>query len=133
MNANLHIVQGAVKPHFAPDAVAPHIEAPDNREMRIRLRDHRAALGLSLEKLADRTRFSLSQLSRWEKGESNIPSGHLPELAAAYECSVTEIFEDEMPDEASVERAKVISIFSRVPSSQRHIVIDVLSKYAVEG
>lgn len=92
---NLHNMQGAVKPSFACHAVASVCTLRKNADMRIRLREHRDRIGLTLEALAERTNFSFSQLSRWERGESNIPSKTLPELAEAYECRVSEIFADD--------------------------------------
>lgn len=72
--------------------------------MRIRLREFREKLGLSQEDIADRTGYSVSQISRWEAGGakgSNIPSERLPALAEAYECRIADIFdEDESPFEA---------------------------------
>lgn len=62
--------------------------------MRIRLKEFRKRLGLSLEQMAERSGFSESQLSRWEAGVSNIPSERLPLLAKAYECRVGDIFDD---------------------------------------
>jgi transcriptional regulator with XRE-family HTH domain len=61
----------------------------------VRLRVFRERLGLSLEKMAERTSVSVSQLSRWEAGKSNIPSERLPALAAAYECRIGDIFDDD--------------------------------------
>jgi len=63
--------------------------------MRIRLRQFRERLGLTLEEMAGRTGSSTSQLSRWEAGRSNIPSERLPMLAQHYECRVGDIFEDD--------------------------------------
>jgi len=63
--------------------------------MRIKLKDHRDRLGITLEKMAERAGFSTSQLSRWEQGKSNIPSSTLPDLARAYHCRISDIFEDE--------------------------------------
>lgn len=63
--------------------------------MRIRLREFRDRLGLTLEEMAERTGHSTSQLSRWEAGKSNIPSERLPDLARHYECRVGDIFDDE--------------------------------------
>jgi transcriptional regulator with XRE-family HTH domain len=62
--------------------------------MRIRLKEFRKRLGISLEAMAERTPFSESQLSRWEAGASNIPSERLPVLAQAYECRIGDIFDD---------------------------------------
>lgn len=58
----------------------------------LRLREIRQALGLTLEQVAERAGKSVSQMSRWESGASNIPSSMLPRLAQAYECSVQDIF-----------------------------------------
>lgn len=63
--------------------------------MRIRLRDFRERLGITLEEMAERTGHSISQLSRWEAGKSNIPSERLPDLARHYQCRIGDIFEDE--------------------------------------
>lgn len=69
--------------------------------MRVRLREFRDRLGVSQEEIAARTGFSVSQISRWEAGNSNIPSERLPILAEAYECRIADIFEeDDSPYEA---------------------------------
>lgn len=60
--------------------------------VKINLRQMREALGLTLEQMAERAPYSVSQLSRWESGGSNIPSGNLPALAKAYSCRVQDIF-----------------------------------------
>lgn len=65
------------------------------RRMRIRLKEFRDRLDLTLEGMAERMDVSDSQLSRWEKGRSSIPSKRLPDLARAYECRVSEIFADD--------------------------------------
>lgn len=61
----------------------------------ILLRQLRERLGLTLEQMAERAPYSVSQLSRWENGGSNIPSGNLPDLAKAYNCRVQDIFSSE--------------------------------------
>ena len=69
--------------------------------MRIRLKQFREALGLTLEAMSARSDFSVSQLSRWESGNNNIPSERLPALAKLYECRIGDIFEeDDSPFEA---------------------------------
>lgn len=65
------------------------------RIMRIRLKDHRTRLGLTLEQMEGISGFSRSQLSRWEQGKSNIPSERLSELASAYHCRIADIFEED--------------------------------------
>lgn len=65
--------------------------------MRIRLKEFRDRLGLTLEAMAEKSGFSVSQLSRWESGNNNIPSERLPVLAQNYECRVGEIFDDGVP------------------------------------
>ena len=59
------------------------------------LRQLRDRLGLTLEQMAERAEYSVSQLSRWEAGDSNVPSGNLPKLADAYRCRVQDIFTDD--------------------------------------
>lgn len=63
--------------------------------VQINLRLLRDRLGLTLEQMAERAPYSVSQLSRWEAGTSNIPSGNLPALAKAYNCRVQDIFSDD--------------------------------------
>lgn len=60
--------------------------------VQIHLRQLRERLGLTLEQMAERAPYSVSQLSRWEAGASNVPSGNLPSLAKAYNCRVQDIF-----------------------------------------
>lgn len=63
--------------------------------MRVNLRELRDRLHVSQEEIADRVGVSVSQISRWEAGGSNIPSERLPFLARAYECRIADIFDDE--------------------------------------
>lgn len=60
--------------------------------MRIMLHQLRERIGLTQEEISDRIGCSISMVSRWESGQSNIPSNRLPEIAAAYECAISEIF-----------------------------------------
>lgn len=89
------------KPNIEYHAVATPCMPCNTREMRVRLREFREGLGLSQEDIAERTGFSISQISRWEASQSNIPSERLPILAEAYECRIADIFdEDDSPFEA---------------------------------
>lgn len=54
----------------------------------------REALGLTQDDIADRLQVSTSQVSRWESGRSNIPSERLPQIASAYQCRISDIFND---------------------------------------
>lgn len=63
--------------------------------MRIMLKQLREGLGLSQEDMAERLGCSISMVSRWEAGKSNIPSERLPDLARAYEARVADIFQDD--------------------------------------
>ena len=63
--------------------------------MRVRLKDFRDRLGVTLDRMSERTGYSISQLSRWENGDSNIPSERLPLLARHYECRIADIFEED--------------------------------------
>lgn len=78
----------------------------DLRIMLIRLKEFREKEGVSLEAMAERTGFSVSQLSRWESGGNNIPSQRLPILAGAYNCRIGEIFDEfeGMPSAEELER-----------------------------
>ena len=83
------------KANFAYHALEARESRCNACTMRIRLKEHRARLGFTLEEMEEHAGFSRSQLSRWEAGESNIPSGRLPDLARAYRCRVSDIFEDD--------------------------------------
>lgn len=58
-----------------------------------RLKELRKSAGLTQQEVADASGFSVPQISRWETGADSIPSSRLPALAAAYRCSIGEIFE----------------------------------------
>lgn len=91
----LRNTQDGVKDHFAHHAMEVVMTACDSLHMRIRLKEFRDRLGLTLEEMADRTKFSVSQLSRLESGNNNIPSNTLPQIAQAYRCRIPEIFDDD--------------------------------------
>lgn len=95
MDASLHNVQSYSTADFACCAVEAHCVACNRNGVRVRLREFRERLGLTLEGMAERTGVSVSQLSRWEAAKSNIPSERLPALAAAYECRIGDIFADD--------------------------------------
>lgn len=80
--------------NFAYHALACRLSGCDLTPMKIMLRRFRQRLGLTLEQMAERSGFSISQLSRWEGGSSNIPSERFPDLAVAYGCSVSDILQD---------------------------------------
>lgn len=88
----LRNTQQAVKPHFAYYAMAGDSWPCNLRDMHIYLKEFRERMGLTLEQMADRMDVSVSQLSRWESGNNNIPSARLPALAEAYQCRISEIF-----------------------------------------
>lgn len=60
--------------------------------------------------MSERLEVSVSQLSRWEAGENNIPSKRLPELAEAYECRISDIFADDESDEIEIQGREVIEV-----------------------
>lgn len=95
MHSYLHNTQVPVNPHFAYYALAEVAPRIDNCIMLIMLRHLREALGLSQEDMAERLGCSISMVSRWEAGKSNIPSERLPDIARAYECRISDIFQDE--------------------------------------
>lgn len=88
----LRNTQGQVKRDFAYHAMEGFEPPCELRIMRIRLNEFRERLGFTLEQMSGRSGFSVSQLSRWESGNNNIPSERLPALADAYECRIGEIF-----------------------------------------
>lgn len=91
MTLNLRNTQGGVKSDFAYHAMAAVLASCDLHGMLIRLKEFRG--GMTLEDMAERSGFSVSQLSRWESGKNNIPSDRLPALAEAYGCRIGEIFD----------------------------------------
>lgn len=79
--------------------------------MRLRLRELREQQKLTLEQMAERLPYSVSQLSRWESGKSNIPSERLPELAQAYGAkTVAELFEAAAVAPASIGQHVLLSV-----------------------
>lgn len=98
----LHNMQASVNGGFAYRALVASCVSCKPVGMRVRLREHRERLGLTQEEIAERLGKSVSMVSRWEAGRSNIPSERLSDLARAYECRVSEIFED---DEGPVQPA----------------------------
>ncbi len=88
-------MQFLVKHRPASHAVAASGLSCNFACMKIRLTEFRDRLNLTLEKMAERLDVSDSQLSRWEKGRSSIPSKRLPDIARAYECRVSEIFAED--------------------------------------
>ena len=94
----MRITQTSVNSNFAYHAMAQLSALCQPCAMRIRLKDFREKQDLTLEAMAERSGFSVSQLSRWESGNNNIPSERLPALAAAYNCRIADIFdEDDTP------------------------------------
>jgi len=122
----LHIMQLDRKLEFARHAMVVKDGACEIGRMKIRLSEHRNRLGLNQDAMAERTGFSTSQISRWETGESNIPSKRLPDLAKAYECRISEIFaDDEEADDHVEEERKVVHAIRRVASDRRKLAADV--------
>ena len=72
-----------MEPHCAPckmGVMQPHLaELRDRQKLR-------------LEDIAETLEVAISTVSRWEAGETNIPTKRLEEIAAAYRCDVPEIF-----------------------------------------
>ncbi|WP_278984095.1 helix-turn-helix transcriptional regulator [Sphingobium yanoikuyae] len=100
----LHQLQDARNIRRSIHAVVTCKTACKERSMRTRLAEHRQRLRLSQEEMAERLGSSVSQLSRWETGRSNIPSGKMLDVANAYGIHVAEIFEfDDGASELSLE------------------------------
>lgn len=95
MEGVLRNTQFSVKVHLAHYAMVAPARACKLLRMRVRLKEFRDRLGLTLEQMAERTDISVSQLSRWEAHTNNIPSRRLPDLARHYECRVSEIFAED--------------------------------------
>jgi len=60
--------------------------------MKLALKELRKSRKLTQRTIAERLDVSEAQVSRWESGKDNIPGGRIPDIAAAYECSIAEIF-----------------------------------------
>jgi transcriptional regulator with XRE-family HTH domain len=114
MEAILHNVQIQVNRAFAYRAIGVPCTACKDTPMKVRLREFRNRLGLTIEKLAERSEYSVSQLSRWERNDSNIPSQNLPALAKTYGCRVSEIFADDDEDQEDSVRLPSVEL----PSSE---------------
>lgn len=61
------------------------------------IRKYREAAGLSKSDLARKMKVSLPTVCRWEKGEDYPAASRLPELAAALDCTIDELFGREPP------------------------------------
>jgi transcriptional regulator with XRE-family HTH domain len=59
-----------------------------------RLEEIRKARGLKQPDIAEAMGVSVPQVSRWENSVDAIPSTRLASMAAAYQCTVGEIFEE---------------------------------------
>lgn len=62
--------------------------------MQNNLRAMRKRAGLTQPQIAEKLGVSVPQVSRWETGKDNIPSGRLAFIADAYEGSIGDIFSD---------------------------------------
>ncbi len=58
-----------------------------------RLRARRLNAFLSLEDVADKTGFSLSQISRFERGECTCEASTLAKLARVFRCKVSDLID----------------------------------------
>ncbi|WP_158014135.1 XRE family transcriptional regulator [Sphingomonas sanxanigenens] len=65
--------------------------------MIIRLSQIREANGLTLEEIAAKLDVAISTVSRWEIGDTNIPTKRFAEIAAAYQCQVSDFFSEARP------------------------------------
>jgi transcriptional regulator with XRE-family HTH domain len=54
--------------------------------------------GLSQVQLAEKLNITQGAVSQWEMGLSNPKSEILPELAKALDCTIDELFEDDMDE-----------------------------------
>ena len=81
--------------------------SPDiNRRIAARVRDLRAAGGLSLEALAQRSAVSRSMISLIERGESSATAVVLEKLAASLGVSLAALFEDTLAPASPLAKRK---------------------------
>lgn len=78
--------------------------------MRIMLKQIRDAQDLNQDVIAERLGVNTGQVSRWETGANNIPSGRLPEIAKAYGCRVSQIFADDEAMPASFSEEQLVAM-----------------------
>jgi len=77
---------------------------------------------LTLETMAERLGVATSTIQRWEKGTSTIPNQRLDEVAAAYQCRIRDIYDDELE-----ERSNVVPLPPPLPSEAAlAVVLDVI-------
>lgn len=95
MEAVLRNTQYAVNSELAHCAMVATARPCKFRRMKVRLKEFRERLDLTLEDMSGISDFSVSQLSRWESQRNSIPSKRLPDLARLYQCRVSEIFADD--------------------------------------
>lgn len=56
-----------------------------------KLKDFRTLLGLTQKQLAERLNTTQQTIQRWESGPTEIPAGHLKDLAVLFGCSIDEL------------------------------------------
>jgi transcriptional regulator with XRE-family HTH domain len=66
--------------------------------------------GLRQQAIAELTGFSISQISRWETGKSNIPSDKLTILKEAYGCDIKDVFGELKPLDKSEIKSTVTPV-----------------------
>jgi transcriptional regulator with XRE-family HTH domain len=78
--------------------MAPHCVARNIAFMATNnLKAMRRRAGLKQPAIAEAMGVSVPQVSRWETGADNIPSNRFDALAAAYQATISELFEAELP------------------------------------
>jgi transcriptional regulator with XRE-family HTH domain len=77
-------------------------DEPVDVRVRRRLRELRAAQGLTLQQVAERASIDLSTLSRLESGKRRLALDHLPALAAALGVSADELLGAPPPQDPRV-------------------------------
>jgi transcriptional regulator with XRE-family HTH domain len=77
-------------------------DEPVDVRVRRRLRELRAAQGLTLQQVAERASIDLSTLSRLESGKRRLALDHLPALAAALGVSADELLGPPPPQDPRV-------------------------------
>lgn len=65
------------------------------------IRKYRESAGLNKSELAKKMNVSLPTVSRWETGEVYPSASRIPELAAALDCSIDELYGRDPPSRDS--------------------------------
>lgn len=98
--------------------------------MRINLEKMRKRIkGMTLEKMGEMLGVDYSTVHRWEKGKSGVPLDRMEDVAAAYQCRISEIYtdDDEQPSASFAEPRHIAAPQPPLPSEAAlAVLLDVI-------